>query len=187
MSNAKIFGAFVVAAVLALVLIGGYYYPAAPAQIAPVMYAGTSPQGATFNTAHFGGIAAILAAPGVNATSSSVLNTSSSDYYVTSIKIGCEGVGTSQTAYTGTGLAALTLKVATSSTAAPATNGNTNLVGGGSITIATSTTNFTLSTSTAAGGSTNVYTIWPAGAYLTFTTNATNTASCTFGADYFSS
>lgn len=148
---------------------------------------GTSAQGTTFGTAKFAGVAANLSAPGANATSSSILNTDANDRYITSIKVGCEGVGTSQTAFTGAGLSALTLSVATSSTAAPATNGNANVVGGGAITISTSTAQFAISSSTSPTGNSKVYFIWAAGSYLTFTTNATNTALCTFGSEYIPS
>lgn len=147
--------------------------------------AGTTPQGGTTSTAHFYSIAALLAAPGANATSSSILNTTGNDLYVTSFKAGCELVGTSQTAYTGAGLAALTVKAATSSTVAPVSNSNLNLAG--SITIATTTANFLESSTTAATGVSTVNYLWSAGSYMTFTTNATNTAQCTFGVDAFSS
>ncbi len=157
---------------------------------------GTASAGATNLTGTWASVAGVnLATPGTagvvggNGTSSSILNNSTNDWYISSIKVGCENVGTSQTAYTGAGLASLTLKVATSSTAAPATNANTNLVGGGSITLGTSTAQFGISTSTlgVANGSPAVYIIWAAGTYMTFTTNATNTAVCSFGVDYFSS
>ena len=150
---------------------------------------GTTTQGGTTSTAHYYSVAVNLANPGSNATSSSILNSSPNDYYVSSIKAGCESVGTSQTAYTGTGLAALTLKVATSSTPAPATNGNTNTVGGATaITIGTSTSNFAVSSSTiSAAGTPQPFVVWAAGSYMTFTTNATNTAMCTFGVEAFSS
>lgn len=169
--------------VIALAIVGGYYFPA----VQVLQLAGTSSQGSTFSSAKFAGIAVNLNAPGANATSSSLLNTDANDRYVTALKGGCEVVGTSQTAYTGAGLASLTLFAATTSTAAPATVSNTNKVGGGNLTIGTSTPNFTISSTTAAGGSNAVYNIWPAGSYLTFTTNATNTAVCTFGADYIAS
>lgn len=152
--------------------------------------AGTTPQGGTTSTAHFYSVATLLASPGANATSSSIFNPTGSDLYISSIKAGCELVGTSQTAYSGIGLAALTVFAATSSTLNPSSNAfNANKVGGGNITIGTSTAFFAISTSTIGGanGSPNPYTVWPAASYLTFTTNATNTAQCTFGVDAFSS
>lgn len=172
---------FVGAVILGGAIYGAYQFP----QVSQL--AGTSAQGSTFNTAKFAGIATNLAAPGANATSSSILNTDANDRYITSIKAGCENVGTSKTAYTGAGLASLQLTVATSSSSAPATNGNTNSVGGGAVTIGTSTTSYVVSTSTASVGTSNIYAVWLAGSYLTFTTNATNTAVCTFGAEYIAS
>lgn len=174
---------FVGALVIAAAIYGAYQYPQVPQIL------GTTSQGGQSSTANYYSVAANLASPGANATSSSILNTSTNDRYVSSIKTGCGNVGSSKTAYTGAGLAALTLSVATSSTAAPATNGNTNYVGGGSITIGTSTAQFAISTSTigASVGSNAAYIMWKAGSYMTFTFNATNTAACTVGVEAFSS
>lgn len=171
--------------VLGVAIYGAYQYPL---QLA----VGTSTAGSTFGTAKYAGIAINLGAPGANATSSSVLNTDANDRYVTAIKAGCEVLGTSRTAYTGTNLAALTISIATSSTAAPAANANTNIVGTTALTIATSTGNFVTASSTAstgasAPGSTAVSNIWLAGSYMTFTANATNTGVCTVGVDYIGS
>lgn len=152
--------------------------------------AGTSPTGATFNDAK---LALIVMAPATGtATSSSVLNNTSNDWYVTSIKAGCEKLGTSFTAYTGAALANLTLSIATSSTVGPATNGNGNLVGLGVVNIATTTGNFTEASSTASTavpntGSTAINNVWAAGSYETFTFNATTTGVCSVGLEYFSS
>ena len=151
---------------------------------------GATTQGSTFSNAKQGSVVVSLANPGANATSSSVLNPSTSDWYITAVKAACEGVGSSNTAYSGAGLAALTLKIATTSTAAPAANGNTNLVGTAALTIATTTAQFVISSSTAGiglGNTTSISNIWAAGSYETFTFNATNTAACTVGLDYFSS
>lgn len=174
---------YVVAAIAVVAIIGAYFYPKFPAILSG------STAGSTFGSAKFAGIAVNLAAPGANATSSSLYNNDSGDRYISSIKAGCEGVGSSNTAYSGAGLAALTLSVATSSTAAPATNGNAIKVGGGTVTLGTSTPFFAVSTSTigTSGGIPAFYFVWNTGTYLTFTTNATNTALCTFGVDYFAS
>lgn len=146
--------------------------------------AGTSPQGSTFTSAKFAGVAARLSSPGASATSSSLLNSDSNDRIITGLRVGCQSVGTSQTAYTGAGLASLTVFAATTSSSAPATNSNTNKVGGGNITIGTSTATYTIATSSAPTGTGAIYNVWATGTYLTFTVNATNTALCTFGADY---
>lgn len=141
----------------------------------------TSPTGATFNSAK---VAAIVAAPATaSATTTSILNSDANDRYITSTFAYCGGLGSSQTAYTGAGLANLTLKAATTSTAAPAALTNTNLVM--NVNIATTTPN-----TSAVATSTFVSAInqrWAAGSYLTFEFNATNTAACTVGANYIPS
>jgi len=167
--------------VVLFVAIGAYFYPGASTSLL-----GASPSGATFGDAKIASIAINLAAPGTNATSSSILNTDSNDRFIMSEEIGCEGVGTSKTAYTGTGLASLTLTMATSSTAAPTANGNANTLP--VITIGTSTPNFVIASSTAGTPGTNlVSNIWAAGSYLTITANATNTAACSAGIRYSAS
>lgn len=148
---------------------------------------GSTTQGATGNTARQASIYGVnLAAPGANATSSSILNPTGQDVYVSVIRAGCEGVGTSKTAYSGTGLASLTFSVATTSTAAPIAQG-AGTMNGGVFTIGTSTGNYIIASSTTGGASASYTLIWNAGSYLTFFTNATNSAVCTFAADYFQS
>ncbi len=148
-----------------------------------------SPVGSTFSTSKFAAVAVNLANVGANGTSTSILNTDTSDRYPISIDLGCEGVGTSQTAYSGTGLAALTLSVATSSTANPLpSNANTNYVGAATLVIPTSTVQVAISSSTAAlPGNTRSGVVWGAGTYMTFTFNATNTAACSVGVKYIAS
>ena len=144
---------------------------------------GASPAGSTFGDAKQAMIAINLAAPGANATSTSILNSDGNDRFITSEEVSCEGVGTSKTAYTGAGLASLTLTVATSSTAAPASNANSNTLP--VITIATSTAYFGIASSTVgAPGNSSVSNVWAANSDLTFTANATNTALCTVGVKY---
>jgi len=184
---------YIAGAVILAAIVGGYFYPKVPALF------GTSTQGGTFTTAKFFGIAANLAAPGANATSSSVLNSTGQDLYITAVKAGCEGMGQSNPAYTGgAGMLSngLFMQIATTSTAAPATTTNPNWVGGYTTILATTTGQFAFASSTAAGyatstlvnsGSTLVNNIWSAGSYITFFVNATNTAKCTFGVDAFSS
>lgn len=142
-----------------------------------------SPQGSTYFNGNFAGTVISMAAPGANATSTSILNTTGNDLYITGEKLLCENVGTSKTAYTGAGLASVTFTAATSSTAAPAINANTNTLP--VMTLATSSVQFTLSSSTAGTpGNGLVSNLWLAGSYLTFFANATNTANCTVGVDY---
>lgn len=167
------------------------FFNFSPFHDAVMSVGGTSASSTNLNTAKFAGIAGInlasagtAGATGANGTSTSILNPSATDVYVTSIKAGCQGVGTSKTAYTGTGLLALTLSVSTTSTAGPTAVG-TNLVAGAALTLGTSTTQFVIASTTAAApGNAAISVVWPAGSYLTFQTNATNTAMCTFGADY---
>jgi hypothetical protein len=142
-----------------------------------------SPQGTSLNDTKQAAVTINLANPGANATSTSILNTDGNDRFITSEHAVCEGVGTSQTAYTGAGLASLTLKMATSSTAAPTTNANTNTLP--TVTVSTTTPNFGISSSTVATPGNNlVSNVWAAGSYLTISANATNTALCTVGVNY---
>lgn len=170
----------VVALIIAVGALGGYMYMFSDKET--VQPASASPAGTSFNTAKFAGVAVSLANPGANGTSTSILNTDANDRIITGLRAGCESVGTSQTAYTGAGLVSLQVTVATSSTSAPSSNGNTNSVGGGAFVLATTSPQFALSSTTQS--TSKVYSIWASGSYLTFTANATNTANCTLGADY---
>jgi hypothetical protein len=165
-------GAFILVAILALVWF-----------TFPRLSKAASPQGAVYTAAGtFDGIVVSLSAPGANATSSSILNTTGNDLYVTGEKVECENVGTAKTAYTGTGLAAQTVTIATSSAATPATNSNTNTLP--IMTIATTTTQFGISSSTqGTPGNGLISNVWAAGSYMTFFVNATSTATCTLGVD----
>lgn len=106
-------------------------------------------------------------------------------------QLSCTGVGTSKTAYTGTGLASVTLKAATTSTShtvdTPTSNtsvSNTNLVI--STTFATSSAIATIaSTTQSVGGTAGVSQLLLGGSYITFFTNATNTAVCNIGVQAF--
>lgn len=166
-----------------ILLVGAYFFPSST-NTTTVQNVGSA-AGTTSNTAKFAGVVAVPSAPGANATSSSILNGDAGDRYITSVKVGCESVGTSKTAYTGAGLASLQVTMSTTSTAAPTAGGTTI----STITIATSTPTFLQASSTASGtsGTGSFLYIWQSGSYLTFTTNATNTATCTFGGDYFQS
>ena len=148
------------------------------------IFAGASPVGSTFSSKK---IAAIVMAPATSAaTSSSILNSTGNDQYISSIEAGCEKVASSNTYLTGGGLSALSLTIGTSSTASqPA---SVNAVGQGALTISTSSPYFTVSSSTAVmPGNPLVNSIWAAGSYLNFTFNATNTAVCTVGVSVLSS
>lgn len=166
--------------IAAVAIAGGYYFPQVTKFVG-------SPVGSTFNTAK---IASVDMSPLTSAaTSTSLLNTDASGRWVKSVETACNGVGSSQAwnaAGTGGGLATWALTVATTSTAAQ-TN-STNYVGNIS-TIGTSTP-WEQSASSTVPSTTSVNTdlyFWPAGSYLTFTFNATNTAACVVSASYLAS
>jgi hypothetical protein len=143
---------------------------------------GASPANTTFQTQKQLGVVMNLAA----GTSTSVQNTTANDLYAHDLDYVCTGVGTSQTAYTGAGLASLTLKVSTTSTSlvgstptsnVAVTNTNTAV----STTIATGSVTTLVGSSTLGySGSTALTEDIPAGSWATFYTNATNTAACSF-------
>jgi hypothetical protein len=121
-----------------------------------------------------------------NGTSTSIQNNTGSDVYATQLQYNCSGVGTSQTAYTGTGLASVTLKVASTYTSHVSDTAssntavtNTNLAV--STTIATSSATTLVASSTLSAGGSVLGTLIKAGSYVTFFTNATNTAVCNVG------
>lgn len=143
-----------------------------------------SPVGTTFNTAKIAATEwSIFSA---SATTTSLYNGDATDRYISSEFSFCTGLGTSQTAYTGTGLAALTFTAATTSTSAPAVLSavNTNYIFNS--TIATSTA-VGFVASTTEGVLSGYSRVWPSASYLTFSTNATNTAQCLVGVHYLAS
>lgn len=179
---------------IAAVLGAFAFFGLTPFKLVVTKILGTTTQGGTGNIARQYNVYGVnLGAPGSNATTSSIYNGTGNDLFVTHVIVGCQGVGTSKTAYTGAGLASLTVYAATTSTSNPANVTNANKVGGGNLVIGTSTAQFMEASSTSAGlatglgGSNLVNNIWPASSYMTFTTNATNTAVCTFGVGVTSS
>lgn len=137
--------------------------------------------GTTFSTAK---VAQINFSPATGtATSTSILNTDSYSRIVTSTFAYCNTVATSKTAYTGTGLSELLFKAATTSTSAPATVSNANLVM--SNTVATSSADMYFASTTI--GVETYGRVWESGSYMTFWSNATNTAACTVGVNYIGS
>lgn len=167
-------------AIVTLLIAGGYAYPKS------LFVAGTSNPGTTFGSAKFAGVAVNLASPGANGTSTSILNTDSNDRYVTSFKIGCEKLGTSLTAYTGAPLANLLVAVGTTTTAAPASFVSFAAITN-AMTVPTTTINLLVSSSTLQLATSSLAGVWPTNTYMTFFFNATNTAVCTAGVDYFGS
>lgn len=135
----------------------------------------------TFNSAK---LAEIGFSPATgSATSTSILNTDSTDRIVVDAFAYCDTVGTSRTAYSGGGLAALLFTAATSSTAAPVTNSNANYTMYNIV--STSTANFFVSSTTI--GVASYGRVWAPGTYMSFFSNATNTAACVVGVSYLAS
>ncbi len=141
--------------------------------------------GTTFNTAK---IASVNMTPSSgSASSTSLLNGDASARWVKNVDVGCTGVGTSNAFVGQAGVANWHLLVATTSVANNGLQGNTTYVG--NVLIATSTSFSQSASSTVASAisiSTDQY-YWPAGSYLTFDFDATNTAACTVSASYIAS
>lgn len=191
--------AALIAAVMAVGVYGGYkYLLTPPLQVS----AGTAAAGSTFNTAKTAAIAMVFTN---GATSTSILNTDASDRFVISNFIACSSATSTYTAVTGAGLANWIIKAATTSTNAPAVISNTNLVMndtvatgtvgagvasdyGGIALVASSSIATTSPTGWIgnAAGSANQFR-WATGTYLTYWSNATNTAACTVGVYYLPS
>lgn len=179
-----------VVAVVAAIFTGLVIFTFLPKGESANQLAGTSPQGSTFGDPKVAAVAVNLASPGANATSSSILNTDSNDRFVTGWMLNCANVGTSKTAYTGAGLANLTMYVGTTSASAPATTGATTAFWTPVISaynVPTSTLSFAMGSSTSVSATSTLAALWPAGSYMTFIFNATNTAACTVGVNYIGS
>lgn len=170
----------ILVAVIVLALIVAYVYPR------NVVLVGASPTGSIFTTAKFASIVVNLANTGANGTSTSILNTDTNDRYVSGFKIGCENVGTSQTAGTGASLAQWKVAVGTTSSASPvAFNGYAPLTNG--YVLSTTTVNLVVASTTTAVATSSMAAIWQTNTNMTFFYNATNTAVCTEGVEYFGS
>lgn len=143
---------------------------------------GTSPVGTTFNSAKIAEIVWSLSA--ITGTSTSILNTDSNDRIVESVIYDCNTVGSSNTAYVGGGLAALLFKIATTSTSAPATLPTTAQFVLATQVSTSSTDLYVASSTPGTTGERVPNRIWASGSYLTFYSNATNTAQCVIAAKY---
>jgi len=137
-----------------------------------------SPVGTNFQDAKLPAVTFSL----LNSTSTSILNPFGQTVYVLGPDVACNGVGSSQTVYTGAGLASLTMLIGTSSIAASSANGNFSpWAEVGNLTIATSSSQFLLASSTTQTATSTNAIQWPVNTYMYFQTNATNTATCTVG------
>lgn len=145
------------------------------------MVAGASPAGTTFNSAKIAAVSMVPLSAG--ATSTSILNNDANIRWMAGFGMAaCTGVGTSNTfPSTGTGLAAWSVQAATTSVPNNGLQGNTNYAMNLTIPTSTPVENISTSTPSAQWG------LWAPGTYMTFTTNATNTAACVFEMDYVSS
>lgn len=119
-------------------------------------------------------------------TTTSIQNNTGSDVFATNVQYSCTGVGSSQVGFTGAGLAAVTFKAATTSTSLTASTptvntlvSNTNLAA--NLTFSTSSPLLMVASSTLSAGGSVLGSWIKAGSYLTFFTNATNTAVCNVG------
>lgn len=117
-----------------------------------------------------------------SATTTSIYNGTGIDYAVKDSFAFCNTVATSKTAYTGAGLANLIITGATTSSAISSNLADANTNYGTNLTIGTSTVD-SYASSTAETTPNGTGRIFPSGTYYTFSSNATNTASCTVGVD----
>lgn len=171
--------ALVCAVVIGVAIYGAYQFP-------QVQVLAGSPTGSTFSTAKFAGTVIDTTTTGNNATSTSILNSDAGTRYVTGFRIGCSGVGTSRTAYTGAGLANWQISIGTTSAAAPASFTSFAAVVL-NFTLGTSTTGLLVASSTLQTATSSLAGLWPSNTNMTFFLNATNTAACTVGVDYVGS
>lgn len=171
----KTLGFLLGALVLVVAIAGGYFFPELKITVG-------SPAGTTFNTAK---VAQININPqSITSTSTSILNTDTSDRIVTDGFVSCSGL-TNMFASTNAGVATFNWTAATSSTPAPAPSITGSTFAAMQVSLATSTTYNETATSTwtVPWGH-----IWTAGTYMIFQTNATSSgALCTVGVHYVGS
>lgn len=193
MTNNKVI--YVSLVVIALLALGGYYFPKSPMLVGAVP--NTSSTGTTNSARQFSSI--VMNPSTGTATSSFLTNTSGTDRIITDEYVNCSNATTTYTAYTGAGLANFLLRSATTTTANIGTTTdiatiNSNWVA--NIVVPTSTSATTGQFGATPGvpafvaSSTEgqlVYTsrIWPAGSVLMMEFNATSSATCTVVHDWF--
>lgn len=171
-NSTKLIAVAVVALVVGVVL--GLQFAPKP----EVVLSSASATGTTNTSAKvFSKVMSLASASG---TTTSIANNTGIDYAVTSSFAFCNTVGTSKTAYTGAGLANLLITGATTSSAISVNLADANTNYGTNLTIGTSTVD-SYASSTAETTPNGTGRIFPTGTYYTFSSNATNTASCTVG------
>jgi len=160
--------------VVLIVAIGGYIYPQAQSLVQGISTSGSNFNGPSDATA----VTSLL-----TSTSTSIQNTGGNDRAITSDHAFCQSVGTSNGYLTGGGIASLTLQAATTSVANQGLQGNTNYVFNTTIATTSGLAAYYVASSTEPIPS-YIGRIWPAGSWLTFNTNATNTAACSFSVHF---
>lgn len=164
---------------LAAVVILGYVLTHENSQMAGTI----APVGTTNTSSIF--LSNTLSLVGPGGTTTSVFNNTGYDLAERSVDVMCQSVGTSKTPLTGTGLASLTLRIATSSintVSGDVGSINTNYLA--NMVIGTSTTDSYNSTTTE-GVIQSTTRIIPNGTWAIISSNATNTASCAVGINAF--
>lgn len=165
--------------VIFIAIVGAYFYP----KFTFTPGAVSTSSSTVFNTAK-------VAETGFNpttataTTSTSLLNTDTTDRVITDAFAYCSSVGTSLTYLTGAPLANLIFTLGTTTNTAdsnPATANNKF-----TMTVATTTVNSYVSTTTTPFPD-NGTRLWASGTYLQINANATNTASCITGVHYLAS
>jgi hypothetical protein len=171
--------ALVIAVVAAGGVYGGYKFLLTP----PI---GGSATGSTFNSAK---VAETIMAPVSNsATTSSILNSDTSDRVITDYFVACATSTGAVFAQTAAGVNTFQWTAATTTTSAPSNlDGNSNTIF--TINLGTSTTDNSYAASTTNSAKVSNRT-WLAGSYITFAANATSsnkTLSCEVGVHYLGS
>ena len=162
-----------------MIAIGGYFFPRLSE--APIL--GSSKVGTQFGVQR---MATVVFSP-TTATTTSLFNSDVNERYITDVVFYCDNLGSSRTLLTGVGLlsAGFTFSAATTSNSTSGLQGNTNFVLNTSV--ATTTFQNYVASSTPGLTGTAVNRFWPAGTFLTYVANATNTAVCTINTDYIPS
>lgn len=144
--------------------------------------AGAASATGTYNNGTFASQIVLLPTTS-NGTSTSILNTSSSDRAVTSTSVFCTGVGTSQSFGAGAGLLSTgwTLTAATTTSASSGLGTNANYI----LNTSVATTSGIIYVASSTEGVLPYWSrVWPTATYLTFNFNATNTAACSLQVNY---
>jgi hypothetical protein len=163
----------IVSLLVALAIVGGYFFPRVKGSFGAVSSNGTLNQVTSWSSVTLNTL---------TSSSTSVLNTGASDRAIMGSYTFCSS-GTSVYSYgVYAGLANFIVEAATTSAsgAVAGLQGNTNYIMYNNI--ATSSGIGYLASTTIGTG--DFARIWPVNTYLTFLTNATTTASCTVGIEY---